>query len=136
MLFFACTKDNQEAKIKTWKAEVVSAEEAFASMAAEQGVETAFVAFADENAVMNRNENIIKGLPAIKDYFANNSYSGVKLEWKPDFVEVASSGDLAYTYGHYTFSVVDSTGITNSSQGIFHTVWKKQTDGSWKFVWD
>lgn len=36
----------------------------------------------------------------------------------------------------YTYSVTDSTGETKSSSGIFHTVWKRQADGTWKFVWD
>ena len=24
----------------------------------------------------------------------------------------------------------------SSEEGVFHTVWKRQPDGSWKFVWD
>ena len=58
------------------------------------------------------------------------------LVWKPDYVDVSESGDLAYTYGKYTFTSRDSTGRKVVSKGIFHTVWKRQEDGSWKFVWD
>ena len=56
--------------------------------------------------------------------------------WKPDFVDVSSSGDLGYTYGQYTFIRLDSIGNETASQGIFHTVWKRQSDGNWRFVYD
>ncbi|MCB9249994.1 MAG: hypothetical protein H6613_16335 [Ignavibacteriales bacterium] len=36
-----------------------------------------------------------------------------------------NQGDLAYTYGHYTFSATNPTGENISAKGIFHTVWKK-----------
>ena len=58
------------------------------------------------------------------------------LSWKPDFVDVSASGDLGYTYGHFTYSYTDSTGTIMESSGVFHTVWKRQADGSWLFVWD
>jgi len=59
-----------------------------------------------------------------------------QLEWAPDFVDVSSSGDLAYTYGKFTFSFKDSLGNKVENKGIFHTVWKRQSNGEWKFVWD
>jgi ketosteroid isomerase-like protein len=49
---------------------------------------------------------------------------------------VSACGDLGYTWGSYTFTATDSLGATHRSEGIFHTVWKRQPDGSWKFVWD
>lgn len=60
----------------------------------------------------------------------------MSLQWDADFVDVSKSGELAYTYGKYTFTAIDSTGKTIDDKGIFHTVWKKQKDGKWKFVWD
>ena len=46
------------------------------------------------------------------------------------------SRDLGYTYGHYTFSYIDSGGNKIENKGVFHTVWKRQSDGTWRFVWD
>jgi len=43
---------------------------------------------------------------------------------------------LAYTYGKYTWQIKDTQGKITKYQGIFHTVWKKQSDGTWKYVWD
>ena len=66
--------------------------------------------------------------------FYEKQPSGVDLQWSPEFADV--SGNLGYTYGPFTFSLKDSTGKVNEVKGIFHTVWKKQKDGRWKFVWD
>jgi ketosteroid isomerase-like protein len=58
----------------------------------------------------------------------------VELQWTPDFAD--APGDLGYTYGQFVFSEKDSTGKMNVTKKSFHTVWKKQKDGTWKFVWD
>lgn len=115
------------------KNEVILAEKAFAAMAKEQGITAAFYAFAADDAVIKRGQNIIKGKEAIKEFYEKQPQSG-QLEWSPDFADV--SGDLGYTYGKFTFSAKDSTGAIIQTTGVFHTVWKKQKDGVWKFVWD
>ena len=119
--------------IEDSKNEVIAAEKAFALMAKEQGIAAAFYAFAADDAVIKRGPNVIKGKEAIKEFYVKQPPSG-QLEWSPDFADV--SGDLGYTYGKFTFSAKDSTGAVNQATGIFHTVWKKQKDGTWKFVWD
>ena len=63
--------------------------------------------------------------------------AGTKFLWKPDTVIVAESGELVYTYGKYEHLEKDSVGnLKILSCGIFDTIWRKQKDGSWKFVWD
>jgi len=71
---------------------------------------------------------------AIREYYQQNLKPGTKLQWAPDYTDV--SGDLGYTYGRYTHLVPDSSGNVTESHGIFHTVWKRQSDGSWRYVWD
>jgi len=137
LIFSACTIQTSDAKKETYKDEVLKAEANFAQMAKEQGLAAAFLAFADENAVLQRG-TLIKGKAEIKAYFEKNavSYKNLKLEWKPDLVEVSASGDLAYTYGEYTSKSLAEDGKVSNGSGIFHTVWKRQADGQWKFVWD
>jgi ketosteroid isomerase-like protein len=43
---------------------------------------------------------------------------------------------MAYTYGKYLWKVKDTTGKIQEFKGVFHTVWKRQSDGSWKYGWD
>ena len=131
----SCTPDQKE--IETWKKEIADTEHAFASMAKTEGISKAFTTFAADGAVLLRNNNLVKGKEAIKKSYEKRLPSGtVSLTGTPDFVDVSASGDLGYTYGKYVYTSTDSLGNIQSNEGIFHTVWKRQRDGSWKFVWD
>jgi ketosteroid isomerase-like protein len=127
----ACRPDREKCK-----QEIVQAERDFAKMAAEKGVAEAFAFYVADSGVVSINEKLFRGKDAVRKHYENWTYKDVRLTWAPDFVDVASSCDLGYTYGKYTFSFRDSTGKINESHGIFHTVWKRQADGSWRFVWD
>lgn len=116
--------------------EIRQVESDFAKMAAEKGIAEAFYFYADENAVLSRNNALIEGKEAIKEYMYKSDYKGVTLEWKPTEIEVAASADMAYTYGNYTYSKKNEDGTSNTQKGIFHTVWKRQENGDWRYVWD
>ncbi len=135
-LLTSCTNEPQEKSIEKWKAEILKSERDFAAMAKEQGTSAAFLAFAAEDAVLKRNNALVIGKDAIHQRFENNAPDSGTLSWDPDFVDVSMAGDLGYTYGGYVYSSVDSSGQTVESKGVFHTVWKRQADGTWKFVWD
>ncbi len=61
----------------------------------------------------------------------------LKLTFAADRVQVASSGDLAYSRGHYAITTTDAkTSKPVDSQGSYLTVYKKESDGSWKAVED
>jgi ketosteroid isomerase-like protein len=132
----ACSTGINPAQIELAKKEIVQTEQDFETMAKEKGLSAAFSYFADSIATLSRGSYVIHGKDSIRLFYLAPRYNGVKLNWKPDFVEVSASTDLGYTYGKYTFTTRDSTGLEISSKGIFHTVWKKQSDGKWRFVWD
>jgi ketosteroid isomerase-like protein len=134
ILIQSCTTKTVD--LEKLRQEVVETEKAFNDHAAVEGLKSAFMAYADEEAVLNRRGRVIKGKEAIGAYFDGFDYESVSLTWKPDFVEVAEAGDMAYTYGLFEFVSTDSLGVEQRSQGVFHTIWKKQTDGSWRYVWD
>lgn len=61
----------------------------------------------------------------------------LKLSFSSDRVEVAQSGDLASSRGHYSLTTTDkATGKPVDSSGTYLTVYKKQSDGSWKAIED
>ena len=122
--------------LEKWKNEIVETEKKFAAMAQREGIPEAFLAFAADDAVLMRNNVLVIGKEAIKESMEASSRTNASLSWKPDFVDVSSSGDLGYTYGKFVYSLTDSLGNTQEMEGVFHTVWKRQEDGSWKFVWD
>jgi len=137
-LFYSCNTNTKESSIEKWKSEIIETEQEFAEMALNEGIPKAFMAYAAEDAVLLRNNSLIIGKDSLRESFkSQKTESGkVSLTWKPDFVDVALSGDLAYTYGKYVYTTTDSIGNVSVIEGIFHTVWKRQADGEWKFVWD
>jgi ketosteroid isomerase-like protein len=134
LFLFSCNSKTEQKSIEKWKQEIKETELNFAKMAKEEGIEKAFTNYAAEDAVLMRNNDLINGLKNIGIHYKNQTSKG--LDWTPDFVDVAASGDLGYTYGHYTYSYIDSAGNAAVDTGIFHTVWKRQPDGNWLFVWD
>ena len=118
------------------KNEIFEAEKSFEKMVLEKGLYEGFITFAADDAVLMRNDSIINGIEAIKNYMdkGRENEGKYKLEWTPDFIEVANSGELAYTYGKYTLKLAENDSLLG--KGIFHSIWKKQADGTWKYVWD
>ncbi|MCU7549685.1 hypothetical protein OCK74_11205 [Chitinophagaceae bacterium LB-8] len=101
------------------------------------GAEYAFYHYAAENAVIKRgNDSLIMGNLAIKKFYSNPVYKDAIAEWSPDYVDVSDDGSMAYTYGKYKWRIIDENGKTGVYEGVFHTVWKKMSDGNWKYVWD
>ena len=58
------------------------------------------------------------------------------ISWKAKKVEVAQSGDLAFSSGTYEVTLNDPTGTPVKDHGKYLEVWKKQADGTWKCVSD
>ena len=135
LILMSCTQNENKTRNEHIR-EIVATEHTFMSSAKENGLTSAFFEFADENAVLIRGNKLIKGKDAIKEYFSSTSTKEVHLLWEPTFVDVAESGDLAYTYGPYTYEEIDGKGNLKESNGYFHTVWKQQFNGEWKYVWD
>jgi len=131
-----CQSDRQTEIIGTYKMEVLQTERAFAKMVKDEGLKIAFTTYAADSAVLKRGNELIKGKKAIEDYYKNFKYPDARLHWEPDFIDVSESGNMAYTYGTYTFEATDDSGIVIQDTGIFHTVWKRQPDGQWRYVWD
>lgn len=59
------------------------------------------------------------------------------ISFASDKVDVAGSGDLAYTRGHLSEKYTDpKTQTVMSDSGSYVTVYKRQSDGSWKAIED
>ena len=104
---------------------------AFSKLSEQKGMRTAFLHYLDSNGVLLRpDHHPITGKEAFH-FLQNINDSSFTLTWAPERGEVALSGDLGYTYGLYTYTTKDTT-----LQGTYVSVWKKQKDGSWKYVLD
>jgi len=100
-------------------------------MSAEKGMKTAFEAYLDSNGILLRPDHLpITGNSAF-EYLQQVNDSSFTLTWEPMGADMAASGDLGFTYGVYTLSLQDT-----SYKGTYVSIWKKQKDGSWKYVLD
>ena len=110
-------------------ASVMQADRDFAARAAALGLQVAFVEYAAPEAVIFRaGVGPIRGAAAIGESFAGAADS--MLSWEPEAADVAASGDLAYTWGWYTY-----TAGGKSSTGNYVSIWR-QIDGRWRYVVD
>jgi ketosteroid isomerase-like protein len=134
LLIIACTVHPDREALKK---KVYETEKAFETMAAGKGIAEAFVHFAAEDAVIKRmNDSIISGKNAIRDYYSRAELQNATVNWSPDYISVSGDGTMAWTYGRFSWKVVRENGDTVVSKGIFHTVWERQEDNSWRYVWD
>ena len=139
LLSCSSAKSSNESKPNTENAkqEIEKAEKDFAQMAADKGIAEAFYFFADSIATIKRqNDTLIHGKEAVKNFYSTPFYQKASVKWSPDFTDASVDGDMGYTYGKYVWSSTDSAGKAITFNGVFHTVWKKQPGGSWKYVWD
>lgn len=86
--------------------------------------------FAADATVYAPGSPAVTGPAAIRDMWsAMSSAPGFSIEWTPGKADV--SGDIGYTTGTYKGTTGGAT-----EAGKYVTVWKKQSDGSWKAVED
>jgi ketosteroid isomerase-like protein len=105
--------------------EVVAAERAFAADARAHGWVAAFKRYAAPEAIAFRPDpaNVQKSMADQPDEPADRS-----LKWWPVYAGIARSGELGFTTGPYTAG--------DKAFGHYFTVWAKQSDGSWRWIFD
>ena len=136
IMLLGCNPYEDSPERKQWLTEIKAVEQEFNNMARDSGLAKAFGHFATDNAVLQRDDRFIKGRDSIIAYYERNSSPEMDLSWEPSYIDVSDDGSLGYTYGNFKFTMIDSTGAEKTQSGVFHTVWKRQDDGSWRYVWD
>ncbi|MGB3428653.1 MAG: DUF4440 domain-containing protein [Burkholderiaceae bacterium] len=117
--------------------DVLATDRAFAALAHAKGARTAFTEFADPQAIMFRaGVGPVKGIDAIGRVFEDPP--AATPVWEPEAAEVAASGDLAYSWGPFTWTPVPDGPLAGKPPftGYYVSIWKKQPDGRWKWVVD
>ena len=122
--------------------EVIATEHAFAQYAGEKGIIEAFHLFiADTGIALGQSgpprtkETYAKALAAVQQQ-KKSAGGKVTLEWEPIFSHVSVSGDMAYNFGPYKYTGTGADGTVGVGRGYFVTIWEKQPDNTWKFVFD
>ena len=122
--------DNEEINDKRTMMET---DRAFSKLSEQIGMKNAFLEYIDSNGVLLRPDHLpLLGADAI-DYLVQQNDSAFTLKWEPKTAIAASSGDLGYTYGIYVLKPGSKDTLL---YGTYVSIWKKQSDGKWKFVLD
>ena len=108
------------------------ADRAFAALAAKEGPGRAFQAFgAPHVTLLNSAQPHV-----VPDDFPKRFGPEDKFTWEPDEAQISAGGDMGYTMGHANIYGKDKEGKEVISHTRYVTIWRKQPDGSWKFIFD
>ena len=94
--------------------------------------------YADDAFFYATGEKPANGSTAIRQIYADASTDpAFEVQFASDKMDVAGSGDLAYSRGKFDEKFTDKkTNKVMAGSGSYVTVYKKQADGSWKAVED
>ena len=94
--------------------------------------------YADDAILMAPGAPASIGKDAIRNTIKEmESDAALSLQFQTSKIEVAKSGDLAYTQGSYTLTATDPlTKQLVHDHGSYVTTYRKQPDGTWKAVAD
>lgn len=58
------------------------------------------------------------------------------IDWTPEEAVVADSGEMGFTWGHFTATFHDKNGKLITEHGKYLDVWRRQSDGTWRWIAD
>ena len=131
-LFVGC---GEEVDVEKELERLLDTDREFSSLSVNAGTYEAFDRYMMDDAIIfSEGAHPFKGREAIRGLF-RGAGAGT-LRWEPFFVDISESGDLGYTLGEFAFTTTDSLGVEHTSTGYYITIWKRQPDGSWRYVFD
>ena len=107
-------------------ASLAAAESAFAAHSVREDMRAAFMAHFAPDGVFVRN-----GWVVARESLANRAAPPIILEWRPQYVEVAASGDMGLSTGPSRVTPRDKPGAA-PSHGQFVSVWKRAPGEPWR----
>ncbi|MDZ7647191.1 MAG: hypothetical protein U5K54_08435 [Cytophagales bacterium] len=121
----------QEITPEQLKQQIIDADNAMSRLALEEGFNNSILTYADSNIVkLGEGRFPVIGKEAFEASY--NKDNDIKtISWIPVDAAVAHSGELGYSWGNWKLVAQDTVYFGN-----YFTLWKKQTDGSWKVLLD
>lgn len=107
-------------------ASLAAAESAFAAHSVREDMRAAFLAAFAEDGVMVRN-----GWTVSNAFLANRAAPPIVLEWRPQYVEVAASGELGLSTGPSRITSKQKPD-TPPAYGQFVSIWRRAPGRPWK----
>lgn len=113
---------------------MVATERAFAKTSEEKGIRESFMQFIAEDGILFRPGPVV-GKKWMQEHPLPASDKRPLLAWQPTFADISAAGDMGYTFGPWEFKS-DIKDQNPAGHGHFATIWKRQSDGTWKFAID
>jgi ketosteroid isomerase-like protein len=118
------------------KVELARMEDAFCALAKAKGIRAAFEHYAAPDvAFIDTDPRQYRGLAAVRARIGPDR-PGVTLTWSALFTDVSDDGTLGYNWGRYEARFPGPDGREGVRTGFFLTIWKRQPDGTWRYVMD
>jgi ketosteroid isomerase-like protein len=128
--FIICIGCSLKKNLKDDLDSLVKAEQGFAQMSVDRGIQKAFLSHLSEESIIFR-PGPVKGKPV---YARPDTIIGF-LNWKPMYADVSLDGKMGYTTGPWEFH---RNGPDDESvlYGHYVSLWERQADGHWKVMLD
>ena len=136
----ACAPDSasqgESMSMSALEAELMAADRAFNLATAESGADGWASFFVEDGTIVQSGVGQINGRAAIHAAMAPYFAGGAKLAWDPLRAEASADGTLGYTIGEFESEGATADGETVISRGLYVSIWRRETDGSWRVVMD
>ena len=92
--------------------------------------------YTDDIIGMGADAPVVQGKANMQQYFEKMMQEKPQISFSTTKVEVARSGDLAYSWGTAKVGIRDKKDKIVETTAKYVSVWKKQPDGGWKIAVD
>jgi len=118
--------------------QMMALETQFLRAVSQRGLDGWVAAFSDSAVIFRTDQPILRGREVIRHGMATVfSDSSVHVVWRPVGGGIAASRDVGYTFGYYRWTHRDASGTVQPlDEGKYFTVWRKESDGVWRVVFD
>ncbi len=135
VVFIRCNQ--QEVDIKSEGENLMQTSREWSGVAATKDVDKILSYWTDDAVVMSAGEPTLKGKDRIRQMVEGGfTDPRFQISWEPKSAEISKSGDLGYLFENTKMVMSDSAGKSSVQNFEAVTIWKKQSDGSWKCAVD
>jgi ketosteroid isomerase-like protein len=140
-IFLSCTSHKKGTEqLKQVEEEIKKTEAAFSEYSEKNGFANAIAEYAALDAIkLSANQYATIGKERLRQEARADSVGNKRgtITWKPLKIHVAEAGDMAASFGDWFYKFKSrQTSADTILYGNYITIWKKQPDGSWKFLID
>ena len=134
-LFMTLFANGQSINIELEKEQLLEMDRAWSTAANTNDLEKLWSFWADDAIILMSADITIKGIDQIKSFTTQaRKDPNFEISWEVQGAEVSEKADMGYTFGIGKVQRTNSKGEIISTTKSYLTVWRKQSDGTWKGI--